>query len=106
MDSGVLAVLASDSRRKILRLTWDNEMSAGDLASRFDVSWPAVSQHLKVLKDAGLIVERRDGRSRLYTTDPAALGPLAALLEDMWRTDLDRLADIAEDEEKAGDAKD
>lgn len=101
MDAQALKAVASDRRRRILRLVWDQELAAGELAQRFDVSWPAISQHLKVLKDAGLVNERRDGRRRLYSTDPARLGPLADMLEQMWREDLDRLAELAEDEERA-----
>jgi DNA-binding transcriptional ArsR family regulator len=63
------------------------------------VSWPAISQHLGVLKDAGLIRERRDGRRRLYTADPETLGPLEALLTSMWRTNLQELASLVEAEE-------
>lgn len=76
-------------------------MSAGDLAAHFDVSWPAVSQHLRVLKEAGLIRERRDGRRRMYTTDSESLGLLEGILEEMWRHDLDRLAGLAEAEAEA-----
>lgn len=76
-------------------------MSAGELASHFDVTWPAISQHLGVLKKAGLVRERREGRRRLYSTDSARLGPLEAVLEEMWRSDLDRLARLAESEEES-----
>lgn len=100
MDTQTLKAVASERRRQILRLVWDRELAAGDLAQRFDVSWPAISQHLKVLKDAGLVTERRDGRRRLYSTDPSRLGPLAEMLEQMWRADLDRLAALAEAEER------
>ena len=75
-------------------------MGAGELASHFDVSWPAISQHLGVLKRAGLISERREGRRRFYSTDPAQLGPLESVLTAMWKSDLDRLADLAESDER------
>jgi DNA-binding transcriptional ArsR family regulator len=98
-----LTAVASERRRDILRLLWRTERSAGDLAEQFDVSWPAISQHLGILKDAGLIRERRDGRRRLYTADSETLGPLEAVLTSMWRSDLDRLASLAEAEERHDD---
>lgn len=102
MDPRALQAVASERRRRILRLVWDRELAAGDLARQFDVSWPAISQHLGVLKEAGLVRERRDGRRRLYSADVERAGPLAAVLEQMWRDDLDRLAGLAEDEEAEG----
>ena len=87
----VLDAISSPRRREILRLVWDAELSAGDIAARFDVSWPAVSQNLKVLRTAGLVRERREGTKRFYRADPGALGPLHAVLREMWETDLDAL---------------
>ena len=75
----------------MLRLVWDRELSAGEIASHFDVSWPAVSQNLNVLREAGLVSERRDGRRRLYRAEPRALGPLAEALREMWKSDLKSL---------------
>lgn len=80
--------ISSPRRREILRLVWDRELSAGEIAAHFDVSWPAVSQNLNVLREAGLLAERRDGRRRLYHAEPRALGPLAEALRAMWRDDL------------------
>jgi len=71
-----LQVIAAPSRMRILELVWDREMSAGEIAAEFDVSWSAVSQHLRVLRDAGFVVERRAGTSRIYRTDKAALGSI------------------------------
>jgi DNA-binding transcriptional ArsR family regulator len=99
MEPSALAAVASKPRRRILRLVLDREMNAGELAAHFQISWPAVSQHLGVLRRAGLIVERREGRRRIYSTDRRRLGPLHAVLEEMWSTDLDRLAQLAEAEE-------
>ncbi len=96
----MLSAVASEPRRRILRLVFKKEMSAGELASRFDISWPAVSQHLSVLRQTGLIGERRQGRSRLYSTNRERLGPLYAVLAAMWESDLDRLAELAESEER------
>lgn len=98
MDPAALSAIASERRRRILRLVREAELSAGEIAEHFDVSWPAVSQHLAVLKECGLVSERRDGRRRLYSTDSEALGPLEAVLTEMWRSDLDRLGRLAEEE--------
>ncbi|MGH2684672.1 MAG: ArsR/SmtB family transcription factor [Actinomycetota bacterium] len=88
------------TRRQILHLVWDEELAAGDIAARVTVSWPAVSQHLRVLRDAGVVIERRDGNRRLYRADRKALGPLRRVLEEMWRTDLGRLRSAAEREHR------
>jgi DNA-binding transcriptional ArsR family regulator len=95
----VLQVVAEPRRREILRLVWDAELSAGEIAGRFDVSFPAVSQHLAVLKDANLVSVRADGRRRLYKANPSELGALRPALERMWSSSLDRLAELAEAEE-------
>lgn len=95
-----LAALSSPRRREILRLVWSTERSAGEIARKFDVSWPAISQNLRVLKDSGLIRERRVGTSRLYRADRAALRPLEAYLRRMWERDVDRLRLLAEAEER------
>ncbi len=88
----VLDAISSPRRREILRLVWDRERSAGDIAGRFEVSWPAVSQNLRVLRRAGLLTERRDGTHRFYKADPRSLGPLEAVLREMWEQDFDALA--------------
>ncbi|HEV2757848.1 MAG TPA: metalloregulator ArsR/SmtB family transcription factor [Actinomycetota bacterium] len=93
-----MQVVAEPRRREILRLVWDRELAAGDIAARFDVSFPAVSQHLGVLRDAGFVSVRRDGRARLYRAEREALGPLRPLLERMWSQSLDRLARLVEEE--------
>ena len=80
-------------------MVWDEERSSGEIASHFDMSWPAVSQNLRVLEEAGLVRKRRRGTTRLYRADRAELGPLKAVLMKMWEADLDRLAALAEDEE-------
>jgi DNA-binding transcriptional ArsR family regulator len=95
-----LQVVAEPRRREILRLVWDREMGAGDIAARFDVSFPAVSQHLGVLREAGFVSVRREGRVRYYRADRKALGPLRPMLEKMWRANLDRLAGLIEEENK------
>jgi DNA-binding transcriptional ArsR family regulator len=94
----VLDAISSPRRREILRLVWDRDLAAGAIAAHFDVSWPAVSQNLKVLRQAGLVTERREANRRFYRADPAALGPLRTVLEEMWSTDLDRLRRAVEEE--------
>ncbi len=93
----VIDAISSPRRREILRLVWESELSAGDIASRFDVSFPAISQNLAVLRKAGLLVERRDANRRYYRADPQALGSLRAVLEEMWAQDLDRLRRVVEE---------
>lgn len=99
-----LQVIAAPRRLRILRLVWDRELAAGDIAAEFDVSWAAISQHLSVLKAAGFVVERRAGRSRLYRADKAALGPLRAIVEVYWHDGLHRLKDLAEAEQRDEDS--
>ena len=77
------------------------ELSAGEIASQFDMTWPAVSQHLGVLRRAGLIDVRREGKSLIYSTTPEQLGPLHQVLLEMWKTDIDRLVELAESEERS-----
>jgi DNA-binding transcriptional ArsR family regulator len=100
LETDPLAALASPRRREILRLVWDGERSAGQIAATFDVSWPAISQNLRVLRQAGLVTERRAGTSRLYSANRKALEPLEAYLRQMWTRDIDRLALLAEAEEQ------
>ena len=99
-----LQVIAAPSRLRILELVWDRELSAGEIAAQFDVSWSAVSQHLRVLREAGFVVERREGTSRIYHTDQAALGSLRAIVEDHWQRGLGRVKDLAEAEQREKDA--
>jgi DNA-binding transcriptional ArsR family regulator len=96
----VLEAISNPRRREILRLVWDEERSAGDIASRFDVTWSAISQNLKVLRSAGLVAERREGTKRLYRADPSALGSLAEVLREMWERDLDAVAEAMERERR------
>jgi DNA-binding transcriptional ArsR family regulator len=93
----VLDAISSPRRREILRLVWERELSAGAIAERFDVSWPAISQNLAVLRKAGLVTERRDANRRLYRAAPEALGSLQVVLREMWAQDLDRLRRVVED---------
>jgi DNA-binding transcriptional ArsR family regulator len=91
-----LQVIAEPRRREILRLVWDDEASAGEIAARFDVSFPAVSQHLAVLRNAGFVSVRREGTRRLYRADREQLGDLAVVLQRTWASTVDELASLAE----------
>lgn len=92
--------LAEPRRREILRLIWHRELAAGQIATRFDVTRPAISQHLRVLKRSGLLKERREGTRRLYRARPEAVAELRAYLEEFWETSLRRLGVEAEAEER------
>ncbi len=101
MDDGAdeaLRALAEPRRRAILRLVADDELAAGEIAAAFDVTRPAVSQHLTVLKQAGLLTERRDGTRRLYRARPEGLAQLRQLLDDMWAGALDTARRLVEAE--------
>ena len=79
-----LQVVAQPHRREILRLVWDRERSAGEIARHFELTFGAVSQHLGVLRGAGFVRVRRAGSHRLYRADPDALGELRSALESLW----------------------
>ena len=100
-----MKAIAAPRRRQILTLVRDGELSAGEIARHFDVTRPAVSQHLNVLKEAGLVSERRNGTKRLYRARPEGLAQLKAFLEEFWDQRLDALKAEAEREEaqKHGD---
>jgi DNA-binding transcriptional ArsR family regulator len=100
MEAAIKAI-AQPRRREILRLVRSAELPAGEIASHFDVTRPAISQHLRVLKEAGLVAERRDGVRRLYRARPEALAELREFLEGFWDQGLDRLRRAAEGEERA-----
>jgi DNA-binding transcriptional ArsR family regulator len=91
-----LQVIGDPTRREILRLVWDNERSAGEIADRFPVTFGAVSQHLGVLRSAGFVTVRPEGNRRFYRADRQSLGPLAQVLEAVWSASLDRLAAAVE----------
>jgi DNA-binding transcriptional ArsR family regulator len=97
--------LADERRREILTLVGDEELSAGEIAARFDVSRPAVSQHLSVLRGAGLLDERRDGTRRLYRARPEGLAGLRDFLDRFWSERLDRLKLAAELEQQRRDKR-
>lgn len=94
-----LRAIADPTRRAILRLVGDDEMTAGQIASRFTASRPAISQHLRVLEEADLVTVRRDGTRRWYRAQPASLAEVRAYLDELWRFHLDELKRAAEQEE-------
>src|SRR5262245_44338331 len=99
MEAAMKAI-AEPRRRAILRLVRDDELSSGEIASHFDVTRPAVSQHLSVLKEAGLVSERRNGTKRLYRARPEGLAELREFLDELWGARLEALKREAEREEK------
>lgn len=100
MDKALRAV-ADPTRRAILRLVRDEELPAGEIAARFpSMSRPAVSQHLRVLADAGLVDVRPNGNRRLYRWRPDGLRDAAAFVDEMWSDRLARLKAAAEREEE------
>jgi DNA-binding transcriptional ArsR family regulator len=98
----VFEAIAQPTRREILRLLAGGEQSAGVIASRFDVTQPAVSQHLKVLREAGLVGERREGTRRVYSLRAEGLSDLHQFLAEVLPAGLERMKLLAEDEERRG----
>jgi len=98
-----LKAIAAPRRRQILQLVRDEELSAGEIASHFDVTRPAVSQDLTLLKEAGLVDERRNGTRRLYRVRPEGMAEVRAFLEEFWDARLDALKREAEREEREKD---
>ncbi len=96
MDAALKA-LAEPRRREILRLVWSRELPATAIADHFgEVTRSAISQHLGVLKGAGLVSERRDGTRRLYQARQEEIRKVRDALDDYWTTGLERLRDVAE----------
>jgi DNA-binding transcriptional ArsR family regulator len=93
-----LRALAEPRRRAILRLVARDELSAGEIAATFEVTRTAVSQHLTVLKSAGLLAERRDGTRRLYRARPEGLAGIRQFLDEMWASSLDTARRLVESE--------
>jgi DNA-binding transcriptional ArsR family regulator len=92
------AAIADPTRRRVLELVRDRELPAGAIADEFAISRPAVSRHLRVLREAGLVGERRNGRLRLYRADPRPLEDLRGWLEAYWSGRLAALKSLAEEE--------
>lgn len=102
----VFEALAQPKRREILRLLAEKERSAGEIAARFDVTQPAISQHLKVLRESGLISERRDGTKRIFSVRPEGLDDLHDFLGQVMPAKLQRLKRAAEAEQRRIDGGD
>jgi DNA-binding transcriptional ArsR family regulator len=96
-----LQLIAEPRRREILRLIWDEEWAAGDIAGQFDLTFGAVSQHLAVLRRAELVQVRREGNRRFYKANRDALAPYRQVLETMWSDMLDRLNTTIESKERS-----
>jgi DNA-binding transcriptional ArsR family regulator len=96
-----LRLVAEPRRQEILRLVWHDELPVGDLVELVELSYAGVSQHLALLREAGLVTVRREGKRRFYKADRERLGPLAPYLESFWAGRLDRLATLAEEAEQA-----
>ena len=102
----VLRAIAEPRRREILRLVATDEMAAGEIAAAFDVTRTAISQHLTVLRNAGLVTERRAGTRRLYRARPEGLAGLRDFLDVMWASSLDIAVRLAEaGHEDSGDGQ-
>ena len=86
---------------QILRQVWREELAVGEIVDRIDLTYAGVSQHLALLRDAGFVTVRREGKRRLYRADHERLGPLKPFLESFWAGQLDRLAALAEDVERS-----
>jgi DNA-binding transcriptional ArsR family regulator len=97
----VFEAVAQPNRREILRLLSGRELSAGEIASHFTLTQPGISQHLKVLKDVGLVSERREGTKRMLSVRAEGLAELHDFLAEVLPMKLERLKEIAEKEERA-----
>lgn len=84
----VTQALAEPRRREILHLIRDDEQSVNDIAGHFSVTRPAISQHLRILHDADLVVVRPDGNRRLYRARPEGMAELRSWIESFWRSSL------------------
>ena len=101
--NAAFAALADPTRRRVLERLASSPKAVGELAAGFDVSRPAISQHLKVLKAAGLVADQPDGARRVYRIDPRGLSEMRAWLDQFWSQALDAFA--AEVERAEGDGK-
>jgi len=99
MEAAIKAI-AEPRRRAILRLVWGRELPAGEIAAHFKVTRPAISQHLRVLKEAGLVSARRHGTRRLYRARPETVTEVRRFLEAFWDQSLQRLKIEAEAEDR------
>ena len=99
MSDRIFAALADPTRRAIFERLADEPQSVGRLAEQLPVSRPAVSQHLKALKEAGLVEDQPRGTSRIYRIDPKGLGPIRRWLDEQWERSLSNFKKLAEQED-------
>ena len=102
MEAQILRALADPTRRAVFEQLVQREMSVGELKAGFEVSQPAISQHLAALRGAGLVAERREGRFAFYRADPAGLAPLIDWIDRyrvFWPDRIERLKDVLKDME-------
>ena len=99
MNDRVFAALADPTRRIVFEKVAERAQTVGALAAQLPVSRPAVSQHLKVLKDAGLVTDEAQGTSRIYRIDPEGLGPIRRWLDEQWGRSLANFKRLAEQED-------
>ncbi len=97
----IMRALAEPQRVRILRLVGDKELAAGEIAEHFDITAQAVSQHLRVLKDADVLAERRDGTRRLYSIRPEAIESVHDFLDELWPSSLRRLKSAVEGDRRS-----
>jgi DNA-binding transcriptional ArsR family regulator len=99
-ESAGFAALGDPTRRAVFELLGDGPRAVGEIASELPVTRPAVSQHLKVLKEAGLVIDRPDGTRRLYELNPAGIGALRAYFERFWTRALTSFKHTVEQQEE------
>src|SRR5687768_17905849 len=102
-NARAFAALSDPTRRQVFERLAAGPRAVGDLADGLPVSRPAVSQHLKVLKEAGLVTDRAEGTRRVYQIDPHGLGQVRAWFDRFWDTPLEAFAAEAERQEAEGD---
>jgi DNA-binding transcriptional ArsR family regulator len=100
-----LSALADPTRRSVFERLADGALPVGRIAKGLPVSRPAVSQHLKVLKEAGLVTDRAEGNRRVYSIDPKGLGAVRRYLDQFWDQALEAFAAEIENDKKSGDAE-
>jgi DNA-binding transcriptional ArsR family regulator len=100
MSDRIFAALADPTRRQLFERVAEQPQSVGALARQLPVSRPAVSQHLRILKDAGLVSDEARGTSRIYRIDPKGLGPMRRWLDEQWERSLANFKALAEQEDK------
>ena len=99
-QSAAFSALSDPTRRRVLERLGAGPLPVGEIARGLPVSRPAVSQHLKVLKDAGLVIDRAEGTRRVYAIDPRGLGAVRAWLDQFWTEALDAFAAEVERSQK------